>query len=207
MLYLKRVHNVRQTKRNVKLLIIGEKSVGKSSLMKLYDSMLQSSSLMTKPPESNGNKLSFKIKKSNLVYEVDIYKLSLDRAEQYFQSISQSKTTKCLVMIYDTTNLDTFHRIKTFLQRRKPEVSSKTCYKVLIIGNKADLIHSRAVSYDEGKQLSDQLGGKFIEISTQQGFNLELSFALMTSQILQYYQHEGRSRVDYTLSDLKNILI
>jgi GTPase SAR1 family protein len=204
MLYLKRVHNVRQTRLNVKLLIIGEESVGKSSLMKQYETALQSSNQLAKPAESAGNKLSLRLKKGNIVYEADIYKLSCDKAEQYFQSVTPSRTAKCLVVVYDTTDLASFQRIKTFLNRK--ELSSRAYFKILLIGNKSDLLHARAVSYDEGKQLADQFGVKFLEISLHQGLNLDLAYLDMTNQILQYDTKRGPSRVDFKPYDGRNVI-
>lgn len=204
MLYLKRVHNVRQTRLTVKLLIIGEKSVGKGSLMKLYETTLQSSNQLAKPAESAGNKLSFRLKKGNLVYETDIYELSCDKAEHYFQTVNPSRTAKCLVVMYDTTDLASFQRIKTFLNRK--ELSYNIYFKILLIGNKTDLIQERAVSYDEGKQLADQFGVKFLEISIHQGLNLDLAYLNMTNQILQYDTNRGSSRVDFKPFDGRNVI-
>ena len=154
MLYLKRAHNTRQTKLAVKLLIIGEESVGRRSLIKLYETALHSSNQLAKPSESVGYKRTLRLKKGNIVYEADIYILSCDKAEQYFQSVTPNRSAKCLVVMYDTTDLASFQRIQSFFNTKG--LSSKAYFKILLIGNKSDLIHARAVSYDDGKQLADQ---------------------------------------------------
>jgi hypothetical protein len=172
--------------------------------MKLYETALQSSNQLGNPAESTGNKLSLRLKKGPLVYETDIYTLSFDKAEQYFQSVNPSRSARCLVIMYDTTDQASFQRIRTFLNRK--QLSSNSYYKILLIGNKTDLIHERTVSYDEGKQLADQLGAKFLEISVHQGLNLDLAYLNMTSQILQYDTNRGPSRVDSKPFDGRNVI-
>ncbi len=37
----------------------------------------------------------------------------------------------------------------------------------LLVGNKCDLAERRVVTYDQGKQLADSIGCKFIEVGVQ----------------------------------------
>lgn len=83
-----------------------------------------------------------------------------------------------VILIYDTSNLSSFLSIKTIL-------SSKLhpCHltKLYLVGNKSDLIPQRVISYDTGKQLADEIGAKFLEISVKTSFNISSIFSNILS--------------------------
>ena len=53
----------------------------------------------------------------------------------------------------------------------------------ILIGNKADMEDARAVSYDEGKELSDHYNVRFLETSAKDCKNVEEAFTVMTREI------------------------
>ncbi len=57
-------------------------------------------------------------------------------------------------------------------------------YKILI-GNKCDLEDKRKISYEQGKELADQYGMKFIETSAKTAQNVTSSFETMTEEIVE----------------------
>ena len=52
---------------------------------------------------------------------------------------------------------------------------------ILLIGNKADLEHRRAVTTEEGQQFAEEHGLLFLETSAKTAFNVEQAF-LQTAQ-------------------------
>lgn len=53
----------------------------------------------------------------------------------------------------------------------------------LVVGNKCDLESERQVSYEEGKEMADSLGVKFLETSAKQSNNVENAFFTMSKEI------------------------
>ena len=53
----------------------------------------------------------------------------------------------------------------------------------LLVGNKCDMESKKVVSFDEGKELADQLGIKFLETSAKSSHNVEQAFTLMAAEI------------------------
>jgi GTPase SAR1 family protein len=68
--------------------------------------------------------------------------------------------------------------------------ASKNVIKILI-GNKCDLEEKREITYDEGKELADMYGMKFIETSAKTSKNVDESFITMAKEIMaQNYEKE-----------------
>jgi Ras-related protein Rab-1A len=52
-----------------------------------------------------------------------------------------------------------------------------------LVGNKADLESKRQVTYEEGKELADSLGIKFIEASAKANTNVDNAFMTLANNI------------------------
>jgi len=53
----------------------------------------------------------------------------------------------------------------------------------ILVGNKADLVSERKVSYEDAKELADELGVNFLETSAKNASNVELAFENMAKAI------------------------
>jgi Ras-related protein Rab-1A len=53
----------------------------------------------------------------------------------------------------------------------------------LLVGNKSDIEGKKVVTYEEGKELADQLGVKFLETSAKTAQNVEQAFLTMAGEI------------------------
>jgi len=53
----------------------------------------------------------------------------------------------------------------------------------LLVGNKNDLESNRQVSFDEGKELADSLGIKFLETSAKNSNNVDKAFFTLATEI------------------------
>ena len=55
----------------------------------------------------------------------------------------------------------------------------------VLVGNKIDLQHNRAVSTEEGQALADKIGALFIEVSAAKNKNIEEMYTLVTKTIIE----------------------
>jgi GTPase SAR1 family protein len=83
--------------------------------------------------------------------------------------------------VYDITDLKSFINIKRWLSDIKSHTLEDV--KLLLVGNKCDLIENREVSYDQGKKLVDDVGINFIETSAKTSMNVEEAFMIIAAQI------------------------
>ena len=85
-------------------------------------------------------------------------------------------------MIYDITDVETFHNIKNWLEEVNnyaPENASK-----MLIGNKCDLENKRAVERKAGEELAASLNMTFIEASAKSAVNVENAFMQLAQSLI-----------------------
>ena len=72
----------------------------------------------------------------------------------------------------------------------------------ILVGNKCDLESQRQVSFEEGQELADHYGVRFIETSAKDSKNVEKTYALMTHWIMtKLINGKVRSKVNGGSSD------
>lgn len=75
------------------------------------------------------------------------------------------------LLVYDITRRDTFNHLTRWLEEAKQ--NSNPNMVIMLIGNKSDLDHRRAVSFKEGEQFAEQNGLVFLETSAKSAANVE----------------------------------
>ncbi|CAG9317419.1 unnamed protein product [Blepharisma stoltei] len=160
-----------------KLLLIGDSSVGKSSLLLRFSENSYTESFVS----TIG--VDFKIK--TVEHEGKIIKMQIwDTAgQEKFRTITSSyyRGAHGIIIVYDITDRESFTNVNNWLGEIQRYASDSV--NRLLIGNKCDLEEKRAVSYEEGKQFADGLGIPFIETSAKTSQNVEQSFLRMASEI------------------------
>eukprot|EP01015_Nassula_variabilis_P006891 TRINITY_DN1523_c0_g1_i6.p1 TRINITY_DN1523_c0_g1~~TRINITY_DN1523_c0_g1_i6.p1 ORF type:complete len:205 (+),score=28.37 TRINITY_DN1523_c0_g1_i6:2-616(+) len=160
-----------------KILVIGNSSVGKSSLLLRFTENTFSESFL---PTIG---VDFKIK----TYDVDDKTVKMqiwDTAGQdRFKTITSSyyKGSHGIIVVYDISNRGTFSDLQNWLEeieRHAGENISK-----ILVGNKCDLEENRAVPYEEGKQYAEHHNMKFIETSAKDAKNVDQAFVLLAREL------------------------
>ncbi|KAM3677568.1 ras-like protein family member 11A isoform 1-T1 [Ammospiza maritima maritima] len=87
---------------------------------------------------------------------------------QVLDSLSRCvKWAEGFLLVYSITDYSSYQSIQPLYQHiRKVHPDART--PIIIVGNKADLLHARQVQAKEGLQLADELGSLFLEISTSE---------------------------------------
>ncbi|NXU83986.1 RSLBA protein, partial [Xiphorhynchus elegans] len=75
------------------------------------------------------------------------------------------KWAEGFLLVYSITDHSSYQSVQPLYQHiRKVHPDART--PIIIVGNKADLLHARQVQAKEGLQLANELGSLFLEIST-----------------------------------------
>ena len=87
------------------------------------------------------------------------------------------------MLVYDITNYVSFENIEKWLC----ELSSNatTPVEIMMIGNKSDLRHLRAVTQEEAMKLAENCKIHFLETSALDSSNIELAFQTILERIYQ----------------------
>lgn len=96
--------------------------------------------------------------------------------QESFRSITRSyyRGAAGALLVYDITRRETFNHLARWLTEARQNSNSNMV--VMLIGNKSDLEHRRAVSLDEGKQFAKENGLVFMETSAKTACNVENAF-------------------------------
>lgn len=161
-----------------KLIIIGDSCVGKSSIMnRMIDDKFNNEANLT----TIG--VDFKTK----IMDINNKKIKLmiwDTAgQERFKAITASyyRNVHGVILVYDITNRESFNHLHKWL-----EDIDKYCrdnVTKVLVGNKTDISAKREVTFDEGKQLADDLGLYFIEVSAKTASCIEDIFVAMVNEI------------------------
>ena len=154
----------RQNEINVKCIVIGDTSTGKTSIVRRYiDNQFETNYCTT---------IGVDFKQKSLLVGTNLVKLQLwDTAgQEKFRVMAKSyyKGSQACLIIYDVTRKDSYSNVKSWCDQYIDSVTEeKPC--VIIVGNKSDLKDQRAITTEEGKALAEKLSCKFCECSAKEG--------------------------------------
>lgn len=181
-----------------KVLLIGNSSVGKSSLLLRFVDNAWSDLFV---PTIG---VDFKIK--TMTIDSKNVKLQIwDTAgQERFKNITASyyRGAHGILVVYDITDMESFKNINNWLIEIEKN-ANKNVYKILI-GNKCDLEEKRTVSTQQGKELAETYGMKFIETSAKNNTNVNEAFELLGREIMKLslndkdknYSNSNRNKVN-----------
>ncbi|KAJ2962607.1 hypothetical protein NQZ79_g2164 [Umbelopsis isabellina] len=94
------------------------------------------------------------------------------------------------LLVYDIAKHSTYENVTRWLKELRDHADSNIV--IMLVGNKSDLRHLRAVPTDEAKQFAADNGLSFIETSALDSSNVELSFQrILTGMFTVYLKDFG----------------
>lgn len=164
---------------SLKILVIGDSDVGKTSLVfRFVDGSFSSQFVPT---------VGIDFKSKTIVWNDKRIQLQIwDTAgQERYRSITTSyfRGAAGFVIMYDIRNEVSFNGVQEWVSQIKaysgPEV------KKILVGNVTDEEKEREVTIKKGQQLADKLGIEFIETSVKNNSNVEKVFEILVGSILK----------------------
>ena len=170
-----------------KILLIGNSSVGKSSiLLRFSDNIFNESFLPTIG-------VDFKIKTFDIQGKTVKLQIWDTAGQERFKTITSSyyKGSNGIILTYDITDKQSFKDVENWLA--EVEKYAKPDIVKLLVGNKSDLESQRQVTKEEGQELADSLNVKFIETSAKNSVNIEGAFMTLSQEIKNIVQLDSNT--------------
>ena len=181
---------------NLKILILGDSSVGKTTLLLKYvDGYFPTIYVATIGVE-------FKVKKIN-VNGIDLNLQIWDTAgQERFRGVTRNfmKGADGIIYAYDITKKSSFDSLKNWIIQSE---ESTVGFKKIIIGNKTDLESERVVSKEAFQKFCQNKNIQGMEVSAKNGNNVDKCFELIAKliiegktneQLIEKYSEAGRNR-------------
>ncbi|XP_060111479.1 ras-related protein Rab-2B isoform X2 [Heteronotia binoei] len=150
-----------------KYVIIGDTGVGKSCLLLQF----------TDDRFTTIHDLTIGVEFGSRMISIDNKKIKLQiwdtAGQESFRSITRSyyRGAAGALLVYDITRRETFNHLNSWLEDARQHSSSHMVF--MLIGNKSDLEHRRAVKKEEGEAFAREHGMVFMETSAKTAANVK----------------------------------
>jgi Ras-related protein Rab-1A len=162
----------------LKLLIIGDSSVGKTSMLLSYTDNYF--------PESHLATIGVEYKVKEIV--TDKFNISLQiwdtAGQERFRSITKSffRNTNGIIFVYDITCRKSFQSVKEWI---KDSELHDNGFEKILCGNKIDLKEKREVNFDELEEFGMKKKIEVMEISAKENIKIDDAFQKIINLILK----------------------
>mmetsp|Transcript_25145 Transcript_25145/g.40327 ORF Transcript_25145/g.40327 Transcript_25145/m.40327 type:complete len:222 (+) Transcript_25145:108-773(+) len=153
-----------------KYIIIGDTGVGKSCLLLQFtDKRFQHVHDLTIGVEFGSRMVTI----DNKQIKLQIWDTA---GQESFRSITRSyyRGAAGALLVYDITRRETFNHLASWLEDARQHANPNMT--IMLIGNKSDITHRRAVSFEEGEAFAKEHGLIFLETSAKTSDNVEEAF-------------------------------
>eukprot|EP00357_Protocruzia_adherens_P004429 CAMPEP_0114983110 /NCGR_PEP_ID=MMETSP0216-20121206/6513_1 /TAXON_ID=223996 /ORGANISM="Protocruzia adherens, Strain Boccale" /LENGTH=302 /DNA_ID=CAMNT_0002345047 /DNA_START=185 /DNA_END=1093 /DNA_ORIENTATION=+ len=186
----------------MKILIIGESSVGKSSLVHQYlhgnfNSNMQSTTgvnFASKEELMESTQCKFSI------WDLSGDEKHHDMRKSYYRGVAG------VLLVYDVTSSLTFERISSWVCELRMSYPEGKIPTILLCGNKTDLIAERVISTEMGQQMALKEGVGYIETSATSSSSVSECISRLYSGIKVQYLQSLRQKTENSSTSTVNSL-
>ena len=185
-----------------KLLIIGESSVGKTSIIVRYtENKFDNSGIATCGVDVKCKYVSYE----NIKIRLDIWDTA---GQERFRGLAKNyfHGSNGFILVYDITNQKSFEKLKGWMNDAKEKMDPKS--KMIVIGNKKDCQENREVDLDILEDFANKNKVKTLEVSAKTNEGIDEIFNIMVEDLVKGnnmgVNKDEDSETDKTFSSLNN---
>ena len=185
----------------VKLIVVGETNVGKTSLIKQYIENIFSEE---KTATVGYDTISKDLEIENRKLKLNIWDTC---GQEQYRTINQMfvKNSKIALLVYDITKKETFNEIKNYWYNYITNSLGKNII-IGIAGNKCDLYEEEEVKTEEGKEFSESINAIFKETTAKNNEAISQLIELLTKKYIETFSSiKGNNDVNVNNNNVKSV--
>ena len=163
------------------LLIIGDSSVGKTSLITRYtNGTFKEEYLATVG-------LDYSSKDEEFNNETIHIKLWDTAGQERFKSLTQNyfRNAEGVLLVYDVTKTESFDNLRDWISSIKKNMETKNIFlPLIIVGNKVDMEDSREISKEDAENFAKENNYKYFETSAKTGEGVDEAIRELVTLVL-----------------------
>ncbi|RKP20832.1 small rab-related GTPase [Rozella allomycis CSF55] len=165
----------------LKILLIGDSGVGKSSIL----SRFISDQFLGEDMQEATIGVDFKVKNMNSGNRKVKLTIWDTAGQERFRTLTTSyyRGAHGVILVYDVTNKSTFQSLDTWYHEQSNFVTNENAIR-MIVGNKIDKESERSVIREEGVEYAKEKQALFVECSAKSSVGVEDCFNEMVQKIL-----------------------
>ena len=171
------------------LLIIGDSSVGKTSILSRYaNGTFKEEYLATVG-------LDYYTKDEIINNKTIQIKLWDTAGQERFKALTQNyfKNAEGVLLVYDVTSTESFENLKFWIDSIKDNMVQKNMnIPLIIIGNKIDMEDSREITKENAEKFSGDNNYKYFETSAKTGVGVDDAIRELVNQVLSQSNDEQK---------------
>lgn len=186
----------------LKIIVLGESKVGKTSLICRYSKDEFATSYLSTVG------VDFQIKKIQVDDKAIKLQIWDTAGQERFRTITRNffNSTHGFIVCYDITSKDSFQCVTLWLNEIKKN-SGDEDVQIILIGNKSDLDDERQVTTEQGQNFANNHKIPFFETSAKEGTNLNEVFETLSRNIIEVLKKkkpiEEKERTSFSLNPEK----
>ena len=177
----------------IKILIVGDSTVGKTNFIKKY--------VENKFNESYFASTGIDLITTSIKIEGKSFKIQIwDTAgQEKYRAMTKNLflKTQGIVIIFDISNEISFINLKSWMNGIKEECSADI--PMILVGNKLDLEDKRVIDKERAMEFAKNEKLEYIETSSKTGENINKALSLIIEKI--YQRADSNSNFSFTLDD------
>ncbi len=147
----------------IKLIVVGDKHVGKTSIIGQYiNNIFSQEYIMTVSTDKSIKEIELE---NNIKINIEIWDTI---GQEHFRAVNKifMKNTQIALLVYDIKEQKSFDALNEFYNQIN-EVDGKENIFFVVAGNKSDLYEEQVVSKEEGKEYAKSINALFFETSAK----------------------------------------
>ena len=189
-------------KYNLKIILLGDISVGKTSLLLRF---INNNFNEKQGPSINVDKKTKSISlDSDTVANLTVWDTC---GQEKFRNLTKNyyRDIQGAIIVYDINNKESFQQVDFWYKDLQDNAPKNVL--IMLIGNKTDIRNEQSVSWVEGKNYGDlKKINCFYEVSAKNGNNVELAFSEFTRKLVEKeIEDEKKNEFEKNNKDLNTI--